>query len=164
MTHEPTHDDQLLLRRLHGELTPDQRARLDDRLATEPGLRHRLDELEHAWNGLEAPPDPLLPTDFATTVRARAHHELSGWRWSTAPAWARAGMATALAVGMTLGLGVGRIEPTAMATAEVEASALVEDPIVEIDGLWHSFDEGSLAEEFWLGLDSIDSEPAEAGS
>ena len=50
---EPTADDALLTAYLDGELTPQDRQRLEQRLANEPELRQRLTMMEETWHCLD---------------------------------------------------------------------------------------------------------------
>ena len=50
---EPTPDDALLTAYLDGELTPQDRQQLEERLANEPELRRRLTLLEETWHCLD---------------------------------------------------------------------------------------------------------------
>ena len=98
-------DTRDLLRRLCGELSADERRRLEDRLAEEPELRAASERLERDWSGLELPPE-TAPPGFSDAVMARisaAEPEV--------PAWARLAAAAALVAGIALGVGIGRVPP-----------------------------------------------------
>jgi anti-sigma factor RsiW len=101
-----------IMRLLHGEL-PEERAReLRARIAREPELAAAWARLERSWSGLELPPPAAAPPGFAQSVLARARREgseRSDLSWAAAPRWARAGAALALAAGLTLGAGAGRL-------------------------------------------------------
>jgi anti-sigma factor RsiW len=101
-----------IMRLLHGEL-PEERAReLRARIAREPELAAASARLERSWTGLELPPPPTAPPGFAQSVLARARRQGSNrgdLSWAAAPSWARAGAALALAAGLTLGAGAGRL-------------------------------------------------------
>ena len=98
-------DERTLLRRLCGELTADERRRLDARLAAEPALRAAAERLERQWNGLEEAA-PVAPAGCADEVMARLAADEP-----EAPAWARLAAAAALVAGIALGVGVARVPP-----------------------------------------------------
>lgn len=96
---------QTLLRRLRGELEPEERRRLEARLAAEPRLRAAAERLERTWSGLELPPTSV-PAGFSAAVMERisvAEPEV--------PAWARLAAAAALVAGIAVGMEIGRLAP-----------------------------------------------------
>ncbi|MGH7564985.1 MAG: anti-sigma factor family protein, partial [Gemmatimonadota bacterium] len=64
-------DRRLLLRAIAGELGPGERARLDERLAAEPGLRAAYERLAHVQAFLREAPRAGFRSDFAGRVAAR---------------------------------------------------------------------------------------------
>ncbi len=104
-----------LMRLLHGELSADEARRLELQLERDGELRAAYRRLARVWNGLELPA-VAVPVGFSADVVAAARKprvppsgraldgELS---WSRAPAWARAGAASALIVGLLLGATFG---------------------------------------------------------
>lgn len=128
----------LLIRRLHGELAPAEAREVAERIAREPPLRALDERLRASWEALELPP-PAVPADFRAAVMAAARREQRGeLSWAVAPAWARAGAAVALALGVLLGVGFG--SRSQLLPEPQEEVALVSEPI-------------SLAEAYWLTLD-----------
>ena len=100
-------DTRTLLRRLCGELTPDEERRLDERLAADAELRAAAERLERDWRRLEAPGD-AAPAGFADEVMARlARAEAE----PEAPAWARLAAAAALVAGIAVGMGIAPAPP-----------------------------------------------------
>ena len=92
-----------LLRYLHGEMSPEERRRIEGRLAVEPELRAARERLERSWNGLELPP-AATPPGFSSLVMERISSAEP-----EAPGWARLAAAAALAAGIALGVGIGRV-------------------------------------------------------
>lgn len=98
-------DTRDLLRRLCGELPPDEARRLEARLAAEPELRAAAERLERDWRGLDLPGD-TAPAGFADEVMARlAEAE------PETPAWARLAAAAALVAGIAVGMGISPLLP-----------------------------------------------------
>ena len=111
-------DERTLLRRLCGELTPDEERRLEARLAAEPALRTAADRLEREWHGL-AGPEEGAPPGFAAEVMARiAEAE------PEAPPWARLAAAAALVAGIAVGMGIGPVLPREELPEELAAPPL----------------------------------------
>lgn len=111
-------DTRTLLRRLCGELSPEEERRLETRLAAEPGLRAAAERLEREWAGLDLPAGPA-PTGLADEVMARvtaAEPE--------APPWARLAAAAALIAGIALGAGIARVPPPEGLPEELAAPPL----------------------------------------
>ena len=111
-------DTRTLLRRLCGELSPEEERRLEDRLAAEPELRAAADRLEGEWSGLEAPAGEA-PAGFADEVMARvtaAEPEV--------PPWARLAAAAALVAGIALGAGIASVPPPEGLPEELAAPPL----------------------------------------
>ncbi len=127
-----------LLRRLRGELSPDERRRLDDRVAAEPELRAAAELLERSWNDLELPAG-AAPPGFAAGVMAQI-----SLAEPEAPPWARLAAAAALVGGIALGVGIGRLPPE-----EVLPEALAGSPAP------------SLAERYFDALAQLDPEVEE---
>jgi hypothetical protein len=177
-----------IMRLLHGEL-PEERAReLRARIAREPELAAVLARLERTWSGLELPPPAAAPPGFAQGVLARARREgrdRGDLSWAAAPRWARAGAALALAAGLTLGAGAGRLlggspdlperpRPATPAADEVAPAATPAVPAspaapaapappaapadVAVEPL-ETVGEPSLAESYWDDLDEQAGEP-----
>ena len=96
--------DEVLVRRLHGQLRPDEARALDERLENDAALAARYRRLEALWGSLELPPTAEAPRGFSAQVAARAQ---GASLWALAPNWVRGGAAAALVVGLTLGVGVG---------------------------------------------------------
>jgi anti-sigma factor RsiW len=148
-------DDNLLIRRLHGELDDTAARVLDARLEREPELRARLRELRDVW---EAPPGPLPAFDgvrdsVLERVRRARGGELS---WSAAPAWARAGTAAALVLGVTLGFSLGAAVRT-VETVETVPATGVDDALLS-DGDLDAFAVPSLADNYWQAVEDEDGE------
>jgi|CXWL01.1.fsa_nt_gi hypothetical protein len=95
-----------LLRDLLGETTPEGRARLLSRLATEPELARARLELAVRWRELELPPPAPAPPGFARRVRARAEQDEKAGLFTGGfvPATLAAGV---LAAGVALGAWLG---------------------------------------------------------
>ncbi len=96
--------DEILLRRLNGELTLDEERALGERLANDGALAARFERLGALWSSLELPPTAAVPRAFAADVVARAQ---GASLWALAPNWVRGSAVAALAAGLLLGLGVG---------------------------------------------------------
>jgi anti-sigma factor RsiW len=106
--------DRRLIRYLHGELPTAEVRQLRAELARDPALQARLAELHRLWQGLQVPPPTPAPFGFVPELQriAEDRRQAAGTGflgWSSAPAWARALAATALAAGVALGLGLGRL-------------------------------------------------------
>jgi anti-sigma factor RsiW len=69
-------DDELLSAYLDGELSEDERARVEQLLAEQPEARQLLDELRALSGGFEALPRHRLEADFASRVLRAAEREL----------------------------------------------------------------------------------------
>ena len=70
---EPTSDEALLTAYLDGELSPQDRQRLEQRLANEPELRQRLTVLEETWHYLDLLERESVDTEkIETTMRIAA--------------------------------------------------------------------------------------------
>ncbi len=132
-----------LMRLVHGELSPEEAQRLESLLAEDPALAARYERLLASWEALAEAAVPSVPEGFrdevVTAARRLAEGELS---WSTAPVWARAGVAAALAAGLTLGLFAGRL-PATDQTVELDAYLAAELESAPL----------SLAEAYWLELE-----------
>ncbi len=127
-----------LLDLLRQELAPDRARELESRLAEEPELRARYEELKRVWSEL-APPVEISPSDdFAAQVldRARGLRPAPQLSWTQAPVWARLGAALALTTGLLFGVGFGH---------------WVEAPPSE--NSWLPAAPMSLAESYWLTLE-----------
>jgi hypothetical protein len=61
-------DRELLVAYLDGELSPEDSAVVESRLASEARLRHELQELQHAWDALAELPRPVAAEDFTRTT------------------------------------------------------------------------------------------------
>lgn len=116
----PRPPDRRLIRYLHGELPPAEVQKLRAELAADPALQARLAELHRLWQGLQAPPPTPAPFGFvprlqrlADEKRASTGDSLLGV--SGAPAWARALVGAALAAGIALGIGLGRLPQSSSA-------------------------------------------------
>lgn len=112
------HDTRILLRRLCGELSPDEERRLAARLAAEPELRAAAERLERDWRGLELPAGPA-PTGLVDEVMARVEAAEP-----EAPAWARLAAAAALVAGVALGMGIGTMPPPRAVPEELAVPSL----------------------------------------
>ena len=161
----PDSDDALLLRRLHGELAKGALRELERRLAAEPALRARQESLRAAWNDLDLPA-VAAPPGFRTRLVALAGAERRGeLSWALAPAWARAGAAAMLVVGMVLGAGFGQVGPpspsaASVETAELEAIDFEAAATVDESAELALFTEPvTLAESFWLSFESEEETP-----
>lgn len=139
----------ILMRLVHGELSPEEARRLEQRLDREPELRARYERLRASWEALELPPPPPAPAGFRDRVVAAARHsrgrEVS---WAGAPLWARAGAAAALAAGLLLGVGVGRLgsDGRARIAAASELEAALSGELAA--------GPPSLAEAYWQELEA----------
>lgn len=96
--------DGILVRRLHGQLRPDEARALDERLENDAALAARYRRLEALWGSLDLPPTAEAPRGFSAQVAARAQ---GASLWALAPNWVRGGAAAALVAGLALGVGVG---------------------------------------------------------
>lgn len=70
MSEHPLPDDELLSSHLDGDLTADERARLDERLDAEPALRDRLAALDTARDLTRTPVTALAPVDADRIIAA----------------------------------------------------------------------------------------------
>lgn len=70
MSEHPLPDDELLSSHLDGDLTADERARLDERLDAEPALRDRLAALDTARDLTRTPVTALSPVDADRIIAA----------------------------------------------------------------------------------------------
>ncbi len=100
-------DRRSLLRLLGGEAGADERRRIEARLAAEPELRLAQRRLEAVWSRLD-PPAEVPEPDLADEVMARVREAEP-----VAPPWVRLAAAAALAAGIALGVGIGRLETLA---------------------------------------------------
>jgi anti-sigma factor RsiW len=129
-----------LMRLVTGELSAEEEARLRRRLADDPELAARNQELENLWQGLELPPATPAPPGFAASLVARVAGEQEGRSaplWNATPVWVRAAGALALAGGLALGAGLSAwVEPPAWEETEEEQLSAP-----------------SLAEGYWWSLE-----------
>jgi len=148
-------DERQLLRLLLGELPAAAARDLERRLAADAALRARYERLAATWEALEPPPVTPLPDGFRDGVTAAARRLAGGeLSWSRAPAWARGGAAVALAAGLVLGVGFGRVTGprTELLTIDAELDASLAAELAAAPP--------TLAEAYWLELDE-DGEPGE---
>ncbi len=142
--------DRQLMRLLHGELEADRARKLEERLASDPGLAARHRRLAAAWEGLEPPPAEAVGGGFTARVMAAARRTEAGeLSWSPAPAWVRLAAAAALVAGLVLGASFGTGLSGPDPAADSEAYALTE-PL-------------SLAESFYWSALGADDGPLAAG-
>lgn len=140
-----------LLRRLAGELPPEDARELDRRLAAEPELAARRRALERRWAALAPPPEPPLPPGITARVMARAMAELMTVRgaalsWTLAPTWVRAAAAVALAAGVALGAGLGYRSPAATSDLPPMAPGIgISPPESLATGYWTAIEEATAA-------------------
>jgi len=134
-----------LMRLLHGELPAEQAGALRARMAREPELAAAMARLERSWSGLELPPAAPAPPAFAQRVLAQARRQ-PGLSWSAAPRWARATAAAALAAGLALGVGAGKL---------VSSRSLPDtENVLAVSAAGGG---PSLAETWWDSLDDLES-------
>lgn len=139
-------EDAALMRLLLGEICPEEKGRLEHRLAGDTALRGRLEQLRKTWDSLEMAPAPALPESFRGEILAAVREQGAGAReisWAEVPAWARAAAGLTLVLGMVLGLGVGHSPPAIISEAELEAYFTTELESAPL----------SLAESYWLALE-----------
>ncbi len=142
-----TRTQRQLMRLLHGELEADEARALERRLERDPETAALYRRYAETWETLEAPSPSPLPAGFSTRVMAAARETTGELRWSSAPVWARASAAAALAAGVILGAAIGGSSAVASDDPEVYAFA---EPL-------------SLAETYWLALDDGDVQPVDGG-
>jgi hypothetical protein len=95
----------LWLAALTGDLTAEERERLDRRMAREPELRRAFERWQRAWSKVEDPPEVRLPLEFGARLARQAAREPRGRDgWRTAPAWVRWASAAALVCGIAAGV------------------------------------------------------------
>lgn len=139
-----------LVRRVSGELTPEEMAQLEEAVRQTPAAAVELNRLGEVWSGLELPPPAGVPPGFSGKVLARA---LAAGRpgseadWSLAPAWARAVAVVALVAGLALGIGLGTVGEATETTAIVASG----------EGLWSDPGDG---ETYWQAVGTDDATPA----
>ncbi len=126
----------MLMRLLHDELPADQADDWRGRLETDPALRARYEALAGVWQALDdwTVTEPLsVSAEWRTSLSRRLAREAGvPIRLSGAPMWVRLAATAALAGGVMLGIGVGRLD------------SADEDP------QWAFGASASLAEGFWL--------------
>jgi hypothetical protein len=93
---EPTSDEALLTAYLDGELTPQERQHLEQRLVDEPELRQRLTVLEETWHYLdlleqESVDAEKIETTLKTAAVSLSVVPLSTWNMNR---WTKWGMTT----------------------------------------------------------------------
>ena len=77
MTDEPNNiDDELLSAYLDNELTPEERARVDERLAADPAARQLLEQLQAVSRAVKDLPPAPLGSDIRDTVLRRAERAM----------------------------------------------------------------------------------------
>jgi anti-sigma factor RsiW len=147
MEREATMDDRRLMRLLHGELPPEEEARVRAALARDPAAVARLRELERLWDGLELPPPEAAPPGFAARVAARAAGERARRATPFGPAWARVAAGAVLVAGMAAGASVGLLAGSAGEAAARDGAA---EPAAE----WTYLEDApsSLAESYWSAV------------
>ena len=69
-------DDELLSAYLDDELTPEERARVEERLAADPAARQLLDELRAVSRAMKDLPPATLGADLRETVLRRAERAM----------------------------------------------------------------------------------------
>ncbi|MCP4661549.1 MAG: hypothetical protein GY856_39615 [bacterium] len=137
-----------LIRLLHGELPPERARELEQRIARDPEAAALYQRLRESWEGLTLPPSAPVPGGFRAGVMAAVRREKSDeLSWSLAPAWARAGAAVALTLGLILGASFGRVDDPPLGEQE---ALLISEPL-------------SLAESYWLTLEESGAELLDGG-
>ncbi len=123
-----------------GELSAERQSELAEWLEQDPQLAATFARWQRRWDGLELPPVAAAPLGFAVRVaaqvRSRSEGELS---WSCAPRWARLAAAAALVVGTLGGVSFGLWQSESVQLGELA-------------------NHGSLAEDYWLIIDTAQAE------
>ena len=133
-----------LMRLLHGELSSPEARQLERRIEEDADLAATYRRLTEAWTRLQLPAPSAPPAGFAAGVVAAAHKIRGGeLSWALAPAWARAGAATALTAGLVLGAVFGGGFAETPVSLEVEIQADVDADAAPL----------SMAEVYWLALE-----------
>jgi anti-sigma factor RsiW len=91
MSDDISPDDELLSAYLDDELTPEERARVEARLAADPAARQLLDELRSVSQAVRSLPQESLPADLSESVLRRAERAMLSSDASTAGESASAG-------------------------------------------------------------------------
>ena len=160
---EPTPDETLLTAYLDGELTPEERKCLEQRLADEPELRQRLTLLEETWYYLD-----LLEHESADSAGIEATLEIAAVSLSAIPflppavsRWIKRGTvalsgAVLFASSFYVGTWTDLTDPSILRTTEEhqrlaaalgeltlweKEDLLIEEPQVIIDALKQSWNE-----------------------
>lgn len=120
--------DRRLMRYLHGELPAKDVRELRAELAKDPALQARLAELHRLWQGLQPSPPTPAPFGYVPKIQRLAEQKRTTAAtrvvgWSMAPSWVGALAAAALATGVVLGVGLGRMPQNAQATVAQQTSA-----------------------------------------
>lgn len=144
--------ERLMVRRLGGELSPEEAAELEKRLAEEPEAAELLSRMSDQWQSLGDLPPAGPAIDLAPDLMAAVRREAdSGLGWSAAPAWARAFGLLALVCGSLLGSILAGSEGLGggLSGEGFRTSEVWDEPL-------------SLSESYWIGIESLDAKKDES--
>ncbi len=127
------HLEELLSCYLDGEVTPEERERVERLLRSDPEARRRLEELRWVRDALRALPARPLPEDLVPAILHRAEALSRGWTWRIRDlvpnVWVRAAVLTAsLAMALVVGFGtILRPDRPRPEAAEVTLDVFVQE-------------------------------------
>lgn len=160
---DPDRIEKWQLRRLLGELQPEELQELEALEAKDAAARERAARFESAWSELSPPPDGA-PPELTLTVLAAVRAEREGGLGSVLSTsfgsrLSAAATAATAALGVALGLWLSPVLDPAVAPGQTAAGLLAEADVAENDGdgLEPLFSDlaamPSMADAYWRALE-----------